>query len=78
VIDNVVRTDSWLSIASAGCSLTRVGADEEQARKVVTGEASRCGEDKYASFKGPGGQQGQVRAAWWQEQQDEVGGQFLG
>jgi hypothetical protein len=26
--------------------LTRVGADEEQARKVVAGEASRCGEDK--------------------------------
>jgi hypothetical protein len=26
--------------------LTRVGAGEEQARKVVDGEASRCGEDK--------------------------------
>jgi hypothetical protein len=26
--------------------LTGVGAGEEQARKVVTGEASRCGEDK--------------------------------
>jgi hypothetical protein len=26
--------------------LTRVGAGEEQARKVVAGEASRCGEDK--------------------------------
>jgi hypothetical protein len=41
-----VRTDSWLSIAGAGCVLTRDGAGEEQARKVVTGEASRCGEDK--------------------------------
>jgi hypothetical protein len=46
VIDNVVWTDSWPSIAGEGCSLTGVGADEEQARKVVTGEASKCGEDK--------------------------------
>jgi hypothetical protein len=46
VIDNVVWTDSWLSIAGAGCCLTRVGVGEEQARKVVTGEASRCEEDK--------------------------------
>jgi hypothetical protein len=37
---------SWLSIAGAGCGLTHVGAGEEQARKVVAGEASRCGEDK--------------------------------
>jgi hypothetical protein len=37
-----VRTDSWLSIAGAGCSLTSVGAGEGQARKVVAGEASRC------------------------------------
>jgi hypothetical protein len=41
-----VWTDSWLSIAGAGCGLTRVGAGEEHARKVVAGEASRCGEDK--------------------------------
>jgi hypothetical protein len=26
--------------------LTRVGAGEKQAQKVVAGEASRCGEDK--------------------------------
>jgi hypothetical protein len=26
--------------------LTGVGAGEEQARKVIAGEASRCGEDK--------------------------------
>jgi hypothetical protein len=45
VIDNIVRTDSWLSIAGADCGMTRVGAGEEQARKVVAGEASRCGED---------------------------------
>jgi hypothetical protein len=41
VIDNVVGTD-----VGVGCSLTGVGAGEEQARKVVAGEASRCGEDK--------------------------------
>jgi hypothetical protein len=46
VIDNVVWTDSWLSIAGADCGLTGVGASEEQARKVVVGEASRCGGDK--------------------------------
>jgi hypothetical protein len=78
VIDNVVWTDSWLSIAGAGCGLTGVGAGEEQARNVVAGEASRCGEDKLASFEGPVGQQGQARAAWWQEQRYEVGGRFLG
>jgi hypothetical protein len=43
VIDNVVWTNSWLSIA--GCDLTGGGAGEEQARKVVAGEVSRCGED---------------------------------
>jgi hypothetical protein len=45
-IHNVVWTDSWLSIAGAGCSSTGVGEGEELARKVITGEASRCGEDK--------------------------------
>jgi hypothetical protein len=35
VIDNIVWTDSWLSIVGAGCGLTGVGAGEEQARKVV-------------------------------------------
>jgi hypothetical protein len=46
VIDNVVWTDSWLRIAGAGCVLTGVGVGEEQARKFVVGEASKCGEDK--------------------------------
>jgi hypothetical protein len=46
VIDSAVWTDSWLSIAGAGCDLTGFGAGEEQARKVIAGEASRCGEDK--------------------------------
>jgi hypothetical protein len=72
-----VWTDSWLSIAGVGCGLTRVGAGEEQAQKVIAGEASRCGEGKKASFEGPGGQRGLVRAAWWHEQQDEVVDSFL-
>jgi hypothetical protein len=46
VIDNIVWTDSWLSIAGAGCGLIDVGVGEEQVQKVVAGEASRCGEDK--------------------------------
>jgi hypothetical protein len=46
VIDNVVWTDSWLRIVGVGCSLTGVGAGEEQVQKVVADEASRCGEDK--------------------------------
>jgi hypothetical protein len=46
VIDNVVWTDSWLSIAGAGFGLTSIGAGEEQARKVVADEDSKCGEDK--------------------------------
>jgi hypothetical protein len=41
-----VWTGSWLSIAGAACGLIGVGADEEQVRKVVAGEASKCGEDK--------------------------------
>jgi hypothetical protein len=45
VTDNIVWTDSWLSIAGASCVLTVVGAGEEQARMVIAGEASRCGED---------------------------------
>jgi hypothetical protein len=46
VIDNVVWTDSWLIIAGVDCGLTGVGAGEEQAWKVVAGDASKCGEDK--------------------------------
>jgi hypothetical protein len=52
VIDNVVWADSWLSIAGAGCVLTGVSAGEQQARKVVAGEASRCGEDKCGPHGG--------------------------
>jgi hypothetical protein len=72
-----VRTDSWLSIAGASCGLTGIGAGEEQARKVIAGVASRCEEDKWAWFDGPGGQRSQVWAAWWQERQYEVMDDFL-
>jgi hypothetical protein len=37
MIDNVVWTDSWLSIASAGCGLIGIGAGEEQGQKVYAG-----------------------------------------
>jgi hypothetical protein len=39
------RTNRW-SLPGAGCGLTDVDAGEEQARKVIVGYASRCGEDK--------------------------------
>ena len=55
MIDNVVWTDSWPSIAGAGCGLICVGAGEERARKV------------YA-LRGPRGverQVGSARGTWW-------------
>jgi hypothetical protein len=48
-----VWTDSWLSIAGAGCGLTRVGAGEEQARKVIAGETYKCGEDNRLRSRDP-------------------------
>jgi hypothetical protein len=46
VIDIVVWTDSWPSIAGAGCSLVCVGAVDEQARKVYACVASEKWRDK--------------------------------
>jgi hypothetical protein len=46
VIDNIVWTDSWPSIAGAGYGFTGVGAGEKHVPKVVAGEASKCEEDK--------------------------------
>jgi hypothetical protein len=37
VIDNIVWTDSWLSIVGASCGLIGVGAGEEQVQKVYAG-----------------------------------------
>jgi hypothetical protein len=36
VIDNVVWTDSWPSIAGASCSLICVGADEDKRERSMT------------------------------------------
>jgi hypothetical protein len=55
VIDNVVWTDSWPSIAGAGCSLICVGAGEEWAQKVY---ALRC-------FRGVEIQVGLTRGTRW-------------
>jgi hypothetical protein len=74
---HMVWTNSWLCIAGADYGLTGVGAGEEQARKVMVDEASKCGEVKQAWFERPDGQQSQVCDAWWQEQQDEVVDDFL-
>jgi hypothetical protein len=75
VIDNIVWTDSWLSIAVAGCGLIGVGACEEQARKVYASgppgveQTSRLGlRDSVTS-----GMKCELR----QEQQDEVVDNFF-
>jgi hypothetical protein len=65
VIDNVVWTDSWSSIAGEGCGLICVGAGEECVRKVYALRGLRGVEREVGWLEGPGGQWGQVRAAWW-------------
>jgi hypothetical protein len=45
-INNVVWTNSWLSIVGAGCGLICVGAGEERARKVLSSVASEEWRDK--------------------------------
>jgi hypothetical protein len=71
VIDNVVQTDSWLSIAGAGCGLIGVGAGEEQTQSLLVRppgveKTSRLGpRDPVASrFKyGPhGGKNGKMKS----------------
>ena len=53
MIDNVVWTDSWLSIAGVGCDLVCVGAGEEQARKVLACVASEDGETSRLGSRDP-------------------------
>jgi hypothetical protein len=68
-----VWTDSWPSIAGAGCSLICVGAGEEWARNVLALQGLRGVERQVGSTQWtqcPG--RDQVCAAWWQEKQDEV------
>jgi hypothetical protein len=72
VIDNVVWTDAWLSIAGAGCGLICLGAGEEWARKVYALRGLRGVERQVGRLEGPGGHRGQLRTAWWQGKQDEV------
>jgi hypothetical protein len=48
-----VWTNYWISIAGAGCGLTGVGVGEEQARNVIAGEASKCGEDNRLGSRDP-------------------------
>jgi hypothetical protein len=50
-------------------ALVQVKSGRERSMPCGASEEWR---DKYAWLEGPGGQQGQVRAAWWWEKQDEV------
>jgi hypothetical protein len=52
VIDNVVWTDSWTSIAGAGCRLICVGAGEEWTRKVYALRGLRGVERKVGLTRG--------------------------
>jgi hypothetical protein len=70
-----VWTDSWLSIAGAGCGLTGVGAGEEQARKVIAGEASRCGVGLVRGTQWPAGSSAGLMVARTARQSR---GRFLG
>jgi hypothetical protein len=55
VIDNMVWTDSWPSIAGAGCSLICIGAGEERAQKVYA----------LRGLRGVQRQVGSARGTWW-------------
>jgi hypothetical protein len=52
VIDNMVWTDFWPSIAGAGCSLICVGAGEERVRKVYALRGLRGVERQVGSARG--------------------------
>jgi hypothetical protein len=71
VIDNVVCTDSWLSIASAGCGLIYVGVGEKWARKVYALQGLRGVERQVGLTWGTrwpvGSSAGRVvaRRTWW-------------
>jgi hypothetical protein len=52
VIDNVVWSDYWLSIAGAGCGLICVCAGEERARKVYALQGLRGVERQVGSSRG--------------------------
>jgi hypothetical protein len=73
VIDNSVWTDSWPSIVGAGCKFQL----DWFWCKWRTNTKGLCEWASKAWFERPGGQRDQVRAAWWQRQQDEVVYGFL-
>jgi hypothetical protein len=51
VIDNVVWTDSWLSIAGASCDLISIRAGEERVRKVLALRGLRAVERQVGSAR---------------------------
>jgi hypothetical protein len=83
-------TDSWLSIAGAGCGLPGVGASEEQVRKVVASrprgveKTSRLGSrDPVASrvMYGPHGGKNDMmksRTVSWLSQKPRSSQDFVG
>jgi hypothetical protein len=68
----MVWTDSWPSIAGEGCSLICVVQMKNKCERSMPLWPPRSGETSRILFEGPGGRRDQVRAAWWQEKQDEV------
>jgi hypothetical protein len=73
VIDNVALTNSWPSIAGAGCSLIFVGAGEERALKFLPLRGLRGVDRQVGSARlDLVAERDQERATWWQEKQDEV------
>jgi hypothetical protein len=77
VIDNVVWTDSWLSIAYASCGLTRVGAGENKRERSLLVRPPGVEKTSRLRSRDPVAKRGQVRATWWQERQDEAKDGFL-
>jgi hypothetical protein len=68
----MVWIDSWPSITGAGCDLICVGASEEQTRKVLALQGLRGVERQVGLARWTWFERDQVRAAWWQEKQDEI------
>jgi hypothetical protein len=68
----MVWTNSWPSIAGAGCGLICVGAGEEWAQKVYALRGLRGVERQVGLTWGTQWPAGSSAVAWWQERQDEV------
>jgi hypothetical protein len=72
VVDNVVWTDSWPSIAGVGCGLVCVGAGEEQVRKVLALRGLRGVQRQVGLVRGTRWPTGSSASRMVQEEQDEV------